>query len=740
LFCFDSFFLYLGYHDYTQTTKSQTQQSYYQISALTEVIALQINSIRHTLIDIRNSLPEGWQKNKGVLEETHRKIGDLAKSSVNFFGISILDKSGTVIISNQSKLVGQNFVTRNYFKVPRDNPNSDLLYISPPFNSIFGTWPVVLTLVIFDNNNTFNGVVTAILNQDTLDAIFKSFQYQSNMHIYLANGCGNILLTYPEKNTLKNNKTTINYILRSHIGKGTDLAIPQGTDDETGERQIFTLKTIRKSILHTDSDLILAIERTTKSVYASFRHDISIYTTICFLTTILSTTLLIAYQIRRQRFINETSNSKNKSKQLAEDLENFFEISPDLLCIINTNGLFISANSAWKSILCYSKEEIVGHEFINFVHKDDVNITIDAIIELQKKQTTISFTNRYKHKGGEYKYLEWRSILRGDLIYSSARDITEKKISEISMANMAYKDPLTGLSNRAALFQKLSQAIEETRQLHKLLGILCIDLDGFKKINDTFGHKAGDTVLITTSTRLLSILRSTDLVTRTGGDEFVVILCNLNESKDAGLISTKIIKKISEDIKIQGQTIVSVGASVGISVYPENGETIDELLLAADNAMYSSKRNGKNQFSFSTSSPTKNDSAKHSTIGNIPILGFDQIDMQHKKIAQHIVDIQNSIQENSPQEIIEKKLDMLTESSIENFSNEESYMQTYKYHDYVSHKKSHEVILNELDAIKSQINLSGRSFILATFDRWLCNHILSDDRNLIVFLKEKCII
>lgn len=185
------------------------------------------------------------------------------------------------------------------------------------------------------------------------------------------------------------------------------------------------------------------------------------------------------------------------------------------------------------------------------------------------------------------------------------RDITEEKASANYLKHLAHYDRLTGLPNRLVLEERLSEALEQARAGATRVALVFVDLNGFKAINDRYGHAAGDRVLVTTATRLKRILRGTDTVARIGGDEFVVILQDLPQGKslqdEARTICQKIFVELSPPVTI-GNDQRHIGTSLGVAVFPDHAPSIDRLLHIADLAMYEAKRSGNNQYRLGTES------------------------------------------------------------------------------------------------------------------------------------------
>jgi len=176
-------------------------------------------------------------------------------------------------------------------------------------------------------------------------------------------------------------------------------------------------------------------------------------------------------------------------------------------------------------------------------------------------------------------------------------DITERKRLDERIRHMALHDNLTGLPNRRLFRDRINQCIARARRNKKTFALLYIDLDGFKPVNDTLGHEAGDEVLKKVAERLKICMRESDTASRVGGDEFVAILQDIGASEDAELVAQKIITRFSEPFVVCDHKVV-VGASIGISVYPTDGTENDVLVKKADAAMYKAKKSGGNMFMY----------------------------------------------------------------------------------------------------------------------------------------------
>jgi diguanylate cyclase (GGDEF)-like protein len=192
------------------------------------------------------------------------------------------------------------------------------------------------------------------------------------------------------------------------------------------------------------------------------------------------------------------------------------------------------------------------------------------------------------------------------------RDVTEIALARERIASLAYSDPLTGLANRTSLLPALDQAVQRARRKNSRIALVFLDLDGFKEINDLYGHDAGDALLIELAGRLRDNLRSSDLIARLGGDEFLVVLEEVQDPAPVETVANKLLAETVLPYSLPGQGTnapASVTASIGISIFPDDAADAGALMKHADMAMYAAKQAGKNCVRFYSSGPAANDAA-----------------------------------------------------------------------------------------------------------------------------------
>jgi diguanylate cyclase (GGDEF)-like protein len=261
-----------------------------------------------------------------------------------------------------------------------------------------------------------------------------------------------------------------------------------------------------------------------------------------------------------------------------------------------------------KSVMCIpvlSKGNLLGILYLeNSLIEGAFNNERIEIIKIISSQLAISLENATLYTNLEHseKQLREHHDQLEELVEKRTvklkEEIMERKKAEKLLEEMATHDNLTGLANRKLFQSQLNYSLESAKVNKLFLAILFIDLDGFKTINDTLGHDNGDIVLKTVAERLLKAVRTFDIVSRFGGDEFVIIMKNLKNTDAIDYVCEKIINDVGTPI-VLGENNCHVTASIGVAVFPHDGDDMDNLIKKADNAMYVAKKSGKNKVIFS---------------------------------------------------------------------------------------------------------------------------------------------
>lgn len=299
--------------------------------------------------------------------------------------------------------------------------------------------------------------------------------------------------------------------------------------------------------------------------------------------------------------IRDITELRKVEKRLQKNEEQFRLISEnaaDLISIVDKAGNRLYASPSYTTNLGYTEEDLMNISPFDLVHPDDRGKTKQAFEESIRTGICSVLEYKIQDKKGEVKTVESRcSIIRDqrgeiETLIFVARDITERKFQEEMLIHKTYHDELTDLPNRILLKDRLKQAIVSAKRGKHKLAVMFIDLDRFKAINDTMGHSIGDVLLQKVSATILSCLRESDTLARQGGDEFIILLPEVDDINDVMYVTNRIIDSFHEPYTIAGQDIF-ITASVGISLYPQDGKDDETLIRRADMAMYRAKDAGR---------------------------------------------------------------------------------------------------------------------------------------------------
>ncbi len=281
-------------------------------------------------------------------------------------------------------------------------------------------------------------------------------------------------------------------------------------------------------------------------------------------------------------------------------LEAIFEAIPDLFFLMKADGTIVDYHAGNKNNLFISPEQFIGKP-MGDVLPNDVAKKFQSHIEkvLQKEEVSSFEYELILPHGAAYFEARMRYLPEHNQVITIVRDITEQHKSAKIIRQQAYFDTLTLLPNRFLALDRLSQMLNEAERNNDKTAILFLDLDDFKKVNDSLGHEVGDKLLIESAHRLNEVVRKEDTVGRLGGDEFIVLLRSIADDHNALVIAENLLNVFRKPFEIDGRELI-LTLSIGIAISPENGYCASDLLRNADTAMYQAKALGRNAYSFFT--------------------------------------------------------------------------------------------------------------------------------------------
>ena len=294
--------------------------------------------------------------------------------------------------------------------------------------------------------------------------------------------------------------------------------------------------------------------------------------------------------------VTEQRRADELIRQSEERMRKFAQATEESI-VFHAKGLITDGNEAAERLLGYPLREVLGRPVLDFMSDD----TRHVVLEQVRANREEPYEAVVVRKDGVHIPVEivGKTIPVGSETHrlTVVRDIRARKEAQARIEFMALHDALTRLPNRAFLVERLGRMQAQAARAQHALAVLFLDLDNFKNINDSLGHHAGDRLLREIARRLSATVRQADMVARLGGDEFVVVLAEIAEPEDAARVAAKLLDTVAAPLALDGHT-VSVSCSIGIGLYPDDGDDADLLIRCADVAMYHAKGNGRSNYQF----------------------------------------------------------------------------------------------------------------------------------------------
>ena len=295
--------------------------------------------------------------------------------------------------------------------------------------------------------------------------------------------------------------------------------------------------------------------------------------------------------------VTERNRAEKELRKSEERIRALLTAMPDMMFVLSRDGVVLDHHASSHDDLYVSPDEFLGKTVGEVMPPGLAKQTMDTLGIVIEKQTVSTFEYQLPIRGKTLDF-EARYVPHGDdQALAVIRNITDRKKAEATIEHMAYHDSLTDLPNRTLLKDHLELAIAQARRSGRKVAVMFLDVDRFKGINDTLGHRAGDKLLQRIGRQLAGVVRDGDTVARVGGDEFILLLPDLVDHDDARGVAERALGRIRRKRRLASRELV-ITASLGISVYPSDGDDAEALLSHADTAMYKAKEQGRDQFEF----------------------------------------------------------------------------------------------------------------------------------------------
>jgi len=602
---------------YVERELSVQSQTEHYVKAMEAHVIYSVQSVDLSLIGFANAIKVLPAKQSHSPETMADLLSSRGSSFDSDYWISFMDAKGNgIATSTGDNITGNSYADRDYFKAHLNAAYKGKLFIGEPaVGKISKKKLFFLSRRVETAKGEFLGVVVAPLSVDRYVKVFENSRFNSDISITLVHGRGKIIARVPNfeqafgrdlsatalfENVRRATSGTykvvslidnLSRVFSYRVIDGLPLIIVVGSNDTESARLL------QQNYLTAGAGLAVLLLLMLSAGHFSLRT----YTRQEERERRYRSLYTASREMERQLLANEEERKKNEESMKLATL--LFQNSGDAMMVSDADGKILAVNPAFSILSGYTEKELVGHRAYELAASRNGQEFFDRMFECVTNTGYWKGELWQQHKDGE-EYLvamlvntvfdEQGNPFRYVALLS---DITQKKASEELIWRQANFDALTGLPNRPMFHEHLRQEMKKTDRSLLPMALVFVDLDHFKEINDTLGHDKGDLLLKQVASRLSACVRGTDIVARLGGDEFTVILSQLRNAGDVVRTAQEILRQMSTPFQL-GEHIAHISSSIGITLYPEDGQDAECLIKNADQAMYAAKQQGRNRFNY----------------------------------------------------------------------------------------------------------------------------------------------
>ena len=582
----------------SRALEQQSERLQVQARVVGDNVLLQATSVDNALSGVRDDFL-GDIADPAALQSAQQRFRALASALPGVRAILVLDAHGTVLAATRDELLGKKFSGRDYFARPRDRPDRDVLYVSRPFETTQGEWVMPVSRALLDRQGRFVGVVVAGLDSRYLAVVLRSVLYAPDMDATLAHGDGDLFLRVAGASPAANRPVHGATLLAA--GRPTAaIEEPQmRTAGNPAEERLVASRLVEPASPRLSPPMAVEITRSVDAILVSWRHDNLVLAGMFGLTLLLSAIGLRLLQSRRHDVAELAERARSLQEQANRRIRTVTDSLPALVAYIDGDHRYRFANARYRTFYQLDPEALVGRPMAEVIGEDAHDGFATRIAAVLKGEPQQFQQHGVAGKSDVFFSVDFLPDVEADGsipgFFVMVTDITALKLAERKLEALALFDTLTGLPNRHQFSERLAGLLASTGGTPKRIGLMFLDVDHFKSINDSLGHAAGDEVLREFGRRLQSVARPTDCVARLAGDEFVMLLEGIDDPAALGAVAQKVLAAMVTEFMIDGQAL-RVSTSIGVAHAMSGAMSPPALLAAADAALYKAKALGRATF------------------------------------------------------------------------------------------------------------------------------------------------
>ncbi len=535
----------------------------------------------------------------GVMElpvEVRDRVLFDSSAKAKYLGpILVLDAHGTTYIDSGSRVPRRDsFVNADFFAFHRTHRDRRLS-VGHPYQDAEGAWRITVSRRLDLEDGEFAGVVVGTIDLAYFEELFAKIDLGRDSAMSLALADGTMLMRVPRLANDIGRDLSATEVFRWMARRG-DGSLRANSSVDHVERQYLYRRV-------GDVPLFLTVGQSTDEIYTGWRTRAALIG----LLTVLLLSGCAALAVILQRELRRRVEAEAALFAQGERLQVTLQSIGDGVLSTDEHGDVLYMNAIAEQMTGWSAADARGRPLHDVLHLtgSTASIGLSGLEPLESALTGLA-TEVVLHRkgGGQFVIEENVAPIRGrDGEVTGAvtvfRDVSEARAMAHRMSHLAQHDALTDLPNRMLFHERLARAIERARRAHQKVAVLFLDLDRFKNVNDSLGHRVGDQLLVEVANRLTGCVRESDTVSRQGGDEFVVLVSDLKDGQGCQRVAEEMLRALARPFVIEGRPL-TITTSIGVSVYPDDGTDIVELTKNADAAMYLAKQSGRNVCRFFT--------------------------------------------------------------------------------------------------------------------------------------------